>query len=183
MSSAQLDFEPFIGAEAEPPRVARYDINAAMIRNWVEAHDDNNPVYTDAEAARRSGRDAIVCPPAMCSTWIMAGYRRYREMRAKRARGEVENFAYSRLMALLDSAGFTSVVATNVEQRYLRELRPGDRITCRYTIESVSPPKKTGLGEGHFITLGKRYLDQNEQLVVEESFRILRFRPLNGVTS
>jgi hydroxyacyl-ACP dehydratase HTD2-like protein with hotdog domain len=50
-------------------------------------------------------------------------------------------------------------------------------VTCHFTIESVSEKKKTGLGEGHFVTLLKRYVDQNGVLLVEERFRLLRFRP------
>lgn len=167
----------FIGLEAEPPRVSRYEVNEAMIRNWVEAHDDHNPVYVDPDAARASGRDGVVCPPAMISTWVMNGYRRWRQVQAARAAGEVEDFAYSRLMGLLDDAGYTSVVATNVDQRYLAEVRPGDRVTCHYTIADVFGPKRTGLGEGYFVTLGKRYVDQAGRTLAEEEFRLLRFRP------
>jgi len=170
-------FEQFVGQEAEPPRVARYDVNAAMIRNWVEAHDDYNPVYIDPEAARATGRDDIICPPAMISTWVMSGYRRYREVQRLRAEGVTEDFAYSRLLAMLDEAGFTSVVATNVEQEYFVELSPGDHVTAYFTIEAISPFKKTGLGLGCFITLLKKYVDQNDRTLVEERFRILRFNP------
>lgn len=177
MQVQQLDFGEFLGVEAEPPRVARYPVNEAMIRNWVEALDDFNPVYVDREAARATGRPDVVCPPAMISTWVMNGYRRWRAVQDMRAAGEVEDFAYSRLMNLLDEAGFTSVVATNVEQRYFRELHPGDHITCQFTIDSVSPLKRTGLGEGHFVTLKKRYADSQGETVAEEDFRLLRFRP------
>ena len=176
MQVQQLDFGEFLGVEAEPPRVARYPVNEAMIRNWVEALDDFNPVYVDREAARATGRPDVVCPPAMISTWVMNGYRRWRAVQDKRAAGEVEDFAYSRLMNLLDEAGFTSVVATNVEQRYFRELHPGDHITCQFTIDSVSPLKRTGLGEGHFVTLKKRYADSQGETVAEEDFRLLRGR-------
>ncbi|MFI0368881.1 MaoC family dehydratase N-terminal domain-containing protein [Actinomadura sp. 1N219] len=168
---------PFAGEVAEPPRVARYDVNAAMIRNWVEAHDDLNPVYVDPEAARATGRRDVVCPPAMISTWVMAGYRRHREIHRLRAEGVSEDFAYSRLLAVLDEAGFTSVVATNVEQDYVRELHPGDHVTAHFAIEDVSPVKRTGLGDGVFITLRKRYVDRHGDLLVEERFRLLRFNP------
>jgi hypothetical protein len=167
----------FVGLEAEPPRVARYAVNEAMIRNWVEAHDDDNPVYVDDAQARRTGREGIVCPPAMISTWVMAGYRRWREVHRLRAEGAVEDFAYSRLLNLLDRAGYTSVVATNVEQDYHRELRPGDHVTAYFTIESISPIKQTALGEGCFLTLHKKYVDQAGALLVEERFRLLRFQP------
>ncbi|WP_027944634.1 FAS1-like dehydratase domain-containing protein [Amycolatopsis taiwanensis] len=167
----------FVGVEAEPPRVARYAVNGAMIRNWVEAHDDGNPIYVDREVARATGRRDVVCPPAMISTWVMAGYRRHREVQRLRATGATEDFAYSRLMNLLDKAGYTSVVATNVEQEYLRELHPGDQVTAHFTIESVSAEKKTALGRGFFITLRKKYVDRDENPVAEERFRLLRFAP------
>jgi len=177
VQAQQLALEAFCGLEAEPPRVARYAVNEAMIRNWVEALEDENPVYVDREVARATGREEVICPPAMISTWVMSGYRRWREVQATRLAGTVEDFAYSRLMGQLDDAGFTSVVATNVEQRYLRELHPGDHVTCHFTIDAVSPLKQTSLGEGHFVTLKKRYVDAHGQTVAEEDFRLLRFRP------
>ena len=71
--------------------------------------------------------------------------------RALRARGPVRRRTTS-CSALLDGAGYTSVVATDCEQEYLRPLRPGDRITFDAVIESVSERKTTKLGTGHFVT-------------------------------
>ena len=170
-------FAEFIGLEAEPPREARYAVSAALIRNWVEAHEDFNPVYIDSEAARDTGRRDIICPPAMISTWVMSGYRRYREVHRLRKQGVSEDFAYSQLLALLDHAGYTSVVATNVEQEYHVELHPGDHVTAHFVIESISPFKQTGLGHGCFITLLKTYVNQVGETLVEERFRLLRFKP------
>lgn len=175
MRTEQL--EAFIGQVAEPPRVARYAVDAAMIRNWVEALEDDNPIYVDDEAARAEGRAGIVTPPAMISTWVMAGYRRWREVQAMRAAGHTEDAPYSRLMALLDREGYTSVVATDMEQEYHREVEIGAHVTCHYTIDSLIGPKTTALGEGWFVTLGKRYVDQQESLLVTEKFRLFRFAP------
>lgn len=171
------DLTAYVGLEAEPPRVARYDVNDAMIRNWVEAHEDLNPVYVDRDAARATGRHDVICPPAMVSTWVMSGLRRYREVQQARQEGRSEDYAYSRLMDTLDRAGYTSVVATNVEQTYVRELHPGDHVTAYFTIEAVSELKQTALGEGRFVTLLKHYCDSDDALVCEERFRLLRFRP------
>lgn len=173
----EAQFGQFVGEVAEPPRVSRYAVNEAMIRNWVEAHDDLNPVYVDRQAAQDTGRGDIICPPAMVTTWVMQGYRRWREVQRLRTEGEQEQHAYSRLLALLDDHGFTSVVATSQEQEYVRELHPGDRVTCHFTIDSISPIKRTGLGRGCFITLHKRYVDEDDQLLVDERFVILRFDP------
>ncbi len=166
-----------VGTEAEPPRVSRYAVNEAMIRNWVEAHEDTNPAYVDPAAAAASGRASIVAPPAMISTWVMSGLRRYREVQQQRADGVVEEHTWSKALALLDAHGYTSVVATDLEQTYLREQVPGDRIRCEFTLEAVSPFKQTGLGHGCWLTLLKRYLNQDDVLLVEERFKLLRFDP------
>lgn len=175
MRTEQLD--AFVGQVAEPPRVARYPVDAAMIRNWVEALEDDNPVYVDQDAARAAGREGLVMPPAMISTWVMAGYRRWREVQELRASGRTEDAPYSHLMALLDEAGYTSVVATDVEQEYHREVEIGTHVTCHFTIDSLVGPKSTALGEGWFVTLGKRYVDQDDDLLVTEKFRLFRFSP------
>lgn len=173
----EKDLHQFAGAVAEPPRVARYAVSAAMIRNWAEALDDRNPVYTDDAAARQSGRSAIIAPPAMISTWIMSGYRRWRDLQFARQQGMVEQTAYSELMFLLDQGGYTSVVATEMEQRFEQEMTVGMHLTCHYTIDSITGPKNTGLGEGYFITLGKRYEDAEQATIATERFTLLRFRP------
>lgn len=171
------DLQRFVGTVAEPPRVARYAVSEAMIRNWVEALDDRNPVYVDDAAAQETGRSGVIAPPAMVSTWIMSGYRRWREVQRARRDGVVEETPYSELLFLLDKAGYTSVVATELEQHYERELTVGMHVTCHYTIDSVVGPKKTGLGEGYFITLGKRYEDAEQATITTEQFTLLRFRP------
>ena len=53
------------------PSVAPDPVNLAMIRHWVDAFDDRNPVYLDAGAAARAGFGDIVAPPAMLQTWTM----------------------------------------------------------------------------------------------------------------
>ena len=53
----------------------------------------------------------------------------------------------------------------------------GDRLTVSSVIESVSPEKHTGLGDGHFVTTRLEYTDQHGELVATMRFRILRFRP------
>lgn len=167
----------FIGRQAEPDRVSRYAVNEAMIRNWVEAHEDENPVYVDAAAAAATGRAGVICPPAMASTWVMSGLRRYREVQRLRAEGVQEGNAWSQMLALLDAQGYTSVVATDMEQHYLQEIVPGDRVRCEFTVEAVSDFKQTGLGHGCWLTLLKQYRNQHDDLLVEERFKLLRFDP------
>ncbi|GAA2584083.1 OB-fold domain-containing protein [Dactylosporangium fulvum] len=163
----------FVGQEATPVRHAQDPVNRPMIRHFVEAMDDENPVYLDPEAAAATGRDGIVAPPAMLSTWLMVGYRAHRAARS----GPPADTAMARMLAILDEAGFTGVVATNDEQTYHRELREGDQLSMRTVIVEISPRKQTGLGPGYFITTARTYFDQHEEVVAEQRFRILRFSP------
>ncbi|MGW0828220.1 bifunctional MaoC family dehydratase N-terminal/OB-fold nucleic acid binding domain-containing protein [Streptomyces sp. NPDC002845] len=132
-------------------------VNPAMIRHWCEAMGDTNPAYT--------GPDAIA-PPTMLQVWTMGGLSGHTGRSA----------AYEELLGLLDGAGYTSVVATDCEQEYLRALRPGDEITFDSVIESVSGPKTTTLGVGYFVTT-RMDVRVDGRLAGTHRFRILKFAP------
>ncbi len=85
--------------------------------------------------------------------------------------------AHDRVMALLDEAGYASVVATNCEQEYRRYLVPGDVLTETSHLESVSDLKRTALGDGFFLTTVRSYRDQGGDEVGTMRFRLLKFRP------
>lgn len=158
----------FEGRQVGPPEFGPDPVNLPMIRHWVEAIGDENPVYTDPEAAARSVHGGIIAPPVMLQAWVMRG------LRGRPASGGT---ALDELMRLLDEAGFTSVVATNCEQEYHRQLRLGDHLKTVSVIESVSEEKQTALGPGHFVTTRIRYFDQHDEPVADMLFRILKFRP------
>ena len=169
----------FEGRPAGPPSVSPDAVNQAMIRHWVEAMGDENPVYVDEAAARAAGFTGVVAPATMLQAWVMRGYRATVETERARAAGTLGSGvgAQDELFALLDQAGFTSVVATNCEQEYLRPLVLGDVLSVSSVIESVSPEKQTALGDGHFVTTRVDFTDQHGDLVATMRFRILRFRP------
>jgi uncharacterized OB-fold protein/acyl dehydratase len=153
------------------PWVARDPVNEPMIRHWCDAVDDRNPVYTDPGFAARSVHGGIVAPPTMLQAWTMPG------LVPKEVREEMNRRRLGGVLALLDAAGFTSVVATNCAQEYARYLRPGDRLTSETVIESVSDEKRTALGPGHFVNQRTTYRDQHGEVVGVMRFRLLKFRP------
>ncbi|WP_116212939.1 bifunctional MaoC family dehydratase N-terminal/OB-fold nucleic acid binding domain-containing protein [Streptomyces olivoreticuli] len=132
-------------------------VNAPMIRHWCEAMGDANPAYAGADP---------VAPPTMLQAWIMDGL----------SGPTGRTAAYGELLALLDSAGCTAVVATDCEQEYLRPLRPGNVITFDSVIESVSPRKTTRLGTGHFVTTRTDIRADGEPAGTHR-FRILKYAP------
>jgi uncharacterized OB-fold protein len=127
-----------------------------MIRHWVEALGDANPLYANE----------LVAPPAMVQVWTMYG------LRGERPADD----PLGAMTAILDEAGFTSVVATNCEQTYHRYLRVGEHVSVSSRLADVTGPKRTALGDGWFVTtLSTWYVD--DEPVAEMMFRILKFRP------
>lgn len=159
----------FVGRSAGPQTTAPDAVNEAMIRHWCEALGDANPVYTEEKFASWSVHGGLVAPPTMLQVWTMRGMK-------PPASPSPEN-AQSELIALLDDAGFTSIVATNCEQNYERYLRPGDVIVANAVIDEVSDEKRTGLGVGHFFSTVTTYCDQTGAVVGRMMQRYLKFRP------
>lgn len=147
----------FEGRPAATAAVGKDPVNAPMIRHWCEAMGDANPAYQGPEA---------IAPPTMLQAWTMGGLAGHTD----------RSGAFDALFALLDGAGYTSVVATDCEQEYLRQLRPGDEITFDAVIEAVSERKTTKLGVGHFVTT-RMDVRADGQLAGTHRFRILKYAP------
>jgi len=160
----------FEGCQSGPPVRAADPVNLPMIRHWVEAIGDANPVYVDEQAARASTHGGLIAPPAMLQAWVMRGL----------GAGGGEPSRQAELLRLLTDAGFSSVVATDCDQEYVRDLRPGDHLTLTTVIEGVSPEKQTAIGRGHFVTMAFRYTDDGGDTVATMRWRILKFRPGTG---
>ncbi|GLW51535.1 DNA-binding protein [Streptomyces sp. NBRC 14336] len=170
--TAQL--KAFEGRPAATRATGKDPVNLPMIRHWCEAMGDTNPAYTGPDA---------VAPPTMLQVWTMAGLSGHQGLSGQGrsphqglSRHQVRSAAYDELLALLDAAGCTSVVATDCEQEYLRPLRPGDEVTFDTVIESVSARKTTKLGTGHFVTT-RTDLRVGPDLVGTHRFRILKYAP------
>ena len=162
--------QAFVGRELTPLKPGQDPVNVPMIRHWVEAMGDENPVYLSDEAARGTGRTGAVAPASMMQAWTMRGY-------AATMRPAASAGAFAELVALLDEGGYTSVVATDSEFEFHREVVPGDHIGAEEVVESISPEKRTGLGDGRFVTTVKTYRDQRGAVVATQRWRTLRFKP------
>ncbi|MEV8638900.1 MaoC family dehydratase N-terminal domain-containing protein [Streptosporangium sp. NPDC051023] len=162
--------QAFVGRELVPLKPGQDPVNQPMIRHWVEAMEDHNPIYLDETAARAAGRAGVVAPASMIQAWTMRGYA------ATKAPGG-SGGGFGELVSLLDEGGYTSVVATDSEIEFHRELVPGDHVAMREVVESISPEKTTGLGVGRFVTTLKTYQDQDGEVVATQRWRTLRFRP------
>lgn len=167
--------QQFVGKANGEPSEARDPVNVPMIRHLTDALEDTNPVYTDEAAALASVHGGIVAPATSLQVWTMAGLAPGGRRRGSGVGPDP--------MTLVDEAGYVGVVATNCDQTYHRYLRPGDVLSVSSTLESISPLKKTALGEGYFFTTLQTYTDQKGEVVGEMRFRILKFKPANVPSS
>jgi len=148
------------------PKPARDPINQAMINNWTEAIGETDPRYTQGEA-----------PPAMAQVWTMDGLDP-----TTRANAPLHS-----TMQIFDRAGFTSVLGTNCDQVYLRPVRVGEHVTLTAKLHSVVGPKKTGVGEGYFVSTTNTWRvakeDGTSEVVATMLFRVLKFKPGQRVST
>jgi uncharacterized OB-fold protein len=148
-----------VGQVSGAPNLSHDAVNLPMIRHWVEAMGDDNPVYLSDDAARAAGYDQLIAPPTMLQAWIMRGLKASNAVEAAREAGTSQGDGpMDRVMRYCDEEGLTSVVATNCDQSYGRPLVLGDRLLVRSMIESISDPKRTALGTGRFLTTRMDYV-------------------------
>lgn len=166
MSDISSGIEQILASGRSKPRTGRDPVNQPMIRHWVDAIGDANPIYVDEAAARAVGHPGIVAPPAMIQVWTMMG------LGGERPADD----PLGKVMELFDGAGYVGVVATNCEQTYHRYLRPGEEVSVTAEVTDIVGPKQTGLGEGYFVTQKIRWW-VGEENVADMIWRILKFLP------
>ena len=171
----RAELEHTIGKPLGPtgPAVAPDDVNVPMIRHWVDALDDQNPVYLDEDFAATTRFGGTVAPPAMLQAWTMP--RPIIEGIAERGGSPVEIDEDSPIKTL-DRAGYVGTLATNSELEFERYLRPGDRLTSETVMDTISQRKRTALGLGYFVTWITTYRVDDE-VVGKQLFRIFKFDP------
>lgn len=158
---------------ASGPAVAPDPVNVPMIRHWVDALDDRNPVYLDHAAAAASRHGSLVAPPAMLQTWTM-GRPRIEGIAARG--GAADEIDPDSPVSVLAAAGFPGTLATNSELEFVRYLRVGEHLTSTSALHDVSELKATALGVGYFVTWVNTYHCDGE-VVGRQHFRIFKFDP------
>jgi len=146
-----------VAAGESRPRLARDPVNLPMIRNWLEALGGAGGADPDTDPT---------APPAMIQVWTMPGLHGVRG----------DDDPLGQMSAVLDQAGYTSVVATNCDQAYQRYLKLGEQLSVRARLLDVTGPKRTALGEGWFVTTRSTWFSAGEPVATMD-FRILKFKP------
>jgi acyl dehydratase len=122
------------------------NVEGVKIKELVSAIGDNNPIFHDKEAAIGEGYLDTPCPP----TFFTSAF---------------QEFTGAYLLAF-DELGvaLSSVLHGEEEYEYLKEIYPGDTLTCSMKIESIVE-KQTKSGTMNLITLRTGFTNQNGEPV------------------
>lgn len=129
-----------------------------LIRHWCETVEDGNPLYLNEAYARARGFRGLVAQPGMLVStltvpfrwpWPPEGYRPERNI----------HFELKELL------GLPVGILRDYEVEYFDYLQVGDRLSTSGRLVSISPWRKTALGEGHFWSTETNYYNQRGQRI------------------
>ncbi|MCH7626906.1 MAG: MaoC family dehydratase N-terminal domain-containing protein [Chloroflexi bacterium] len=138
-----------IGVESE---AITYDVERGAIRKFAEAIGDDNPLYVDEEAARKSRYGGVIAPPTFM-----------RSMSAGRSRATVQ----SPYPAALDGGS---------EWEYFEPVRPGDRISVTMKVSEMFE-REGRLGNMLFIIRETSYVNQFGKTVAIQHGTGISYQP------
>jgi len=158
------------------PEAAPLEVNEYLIRHWCETLEDGNPLYLDEGYAKSRGHRGLMAPPgSIMTTFSMP----FRWPWPPEGGAPAPHIHYTIKELLNLPVGIIS----DVELEYDTPAEVGDRISVSQRLVSISPWKKTKLGEGHFWTMDRLYRNQNGDLIVRERMTGFGYGRENGATS
>ncbi|GAB5451891.1 MAG: hypothetical protein Hals2KO_22190 [Halioglobus sp.] len=167
--SSGLAFDTLTGTRKGPYRSFNA-VSAVQIWQWCSAMGDDNPLYLDEAYQRQHSIDGAIAPPAMMQAWTM------RDVNMRYAPGSTSAAPYE-VFDVLAANGFPGNVAVSYDIHFHRLLREGDRAHHYNTITSISPLKKTALGEGYFVVEHAEFMDQSDTVYAEAYITYFQYRP------
>jgi acyl dehydratase len=145
-----------------PVRFGEISVNAAMIRHYAAMVHDANASYWDDDFAEDQW-GGVVAPPGMLMVWLMPI-----EWKPGGAT------PVPLLTGQVPLPGDTLINASN-EVEHLLPIRVGDHLNVVEELVSVSEEKRTGVGNGHFVTTRSTYRRQDGAVVARATNVLFRF--------
>lgn len=128
-----------------PPFI--FEVDRVKIKELVHAIGDDNPIFVNNETARAEGYLDTPCPP----TFVTLAFQEF-------------TCAYLKAFEEL-GVSLENVLHGEEEYEYLREIYPGDLLTCGMVFESIVP-KQTKSGQMVLITLRTSFTNQKGEEVL-----------------
>jgi acyl dehydratase len=146
---------------------AGFDVERGYIWTSLAAVENANPLFWDDDVAAEITGGPIA-PPTMLSVWFRPHH--WEPGRTEPALPLQVHFD------LKERFGLPEAVITDNEVVFHEPVRPGDRITSRQVLRSVSGEKTTKLGTGRFWVIDVEYLNRDGVLVGVESYTGFGYR-------
>ena len=147
--------------EESAPEEAPLEVNEYLIRHWCETLEDGNPLYLDEAYAKSQGYRGLVAPPGSVMTAFTTPFRWPWPPGGREPAAHI-HYTIKELLALPIG------IISDIEVENHEPLQVGDRVSVSQRLVSISPWKKTRLGEGHFWNMERLYRNQKGELVVLE---------------
>jgi acyl dehydratase len=152
------DLQKKVGTEGKPVTL---EIEKGLIRRYVEAVGDSNPLWQEEEYARSTRYGGIIAPPyllcALMATFPVAS-------QAKRLPLEMPDVGLPR-EHVLDGGG---------EWEFYLPLRLGDAITARTQLAKVFE-REGKVGKMLFFVYETRYTNQRDEPVARSSSTLINY--------
>lgn len=142
-------------------QTATFPVERSYGYNTLAATQNANPLFWDDDVAAAL-TDGVTLPPTTLSLWMRPHYWEP---------GAVgEQVALKVHFDLKEIFGLPEAVMTDNTIIFHEPVRPGDVISNRQVLKSVSGPKTTKLGSGRFWVIDVEFHNQNGELVGVESY-------------
>jgi acyl dehydratase len=138
-----------------------FPVERGYIWTTCSSVENGNPLFWDDEAAS-SITGGPIAPPTMLSVWFRPHH--WAPGRTTVAQPLQVHFD------LKERFGLPEAVMSDNTITFHEPVRPGDRITSRQVLRSVSEEKTTRLGTGRFWVIDVEYRNQRDEVVGVESY-------------
>jgi uncharacterized protein len=160
------DVETLIGV-VQYEETGEFPVERGYIWTSCASVENGNPLFwDDAVAAEVTG--GPIAPPTMLSVWF-----RPHNWAPGRSEPGLPLQVHFDLKARFD---LPEAVMSDNTIVFHEPVRPGDVVTSRQILRSVSGPKTTRLGTGRFWVIDVEYLNQRGELVGVESYTGFGYR-------
>ena len=166
MSDVPAEVQDWIGQKRYEEQ-GEFDVERGYIFTSCASVENGNPIFWSDKAANEV-TDGPIAPPTMISVWF-----RPHHWAPNRAEGALPLQVH---FDLKETLGLPEAVMTDNTVTFGDPVRPGDRITSRQVLRSVSAPKTTKLGTGRFWVIDVVYENQNGGWVGTESYTGFGYR-------
>ncbi|MGO8870800.1 MAG: MaoC family dehydratase N-terminal domain-containing protein [Acidimicrobiales bacterium] len=160
------DIDRLIGVE-QYEEEGEFPVERGYVWTTCSSVENGNPLFWDDEVAEEITGGPIA-PPTMVSVW----FRPHHWAPGRTTQGLPLQVHFD----LKEGLGLPEAVMSDNTIVFYEPVRPGDRLSTRQILRSVSDEKTTRLGTGRFWVIDVEYRNQREQLVAVESYTGFGYR-------